>query len=386
MNKECLHINMVPRDLLFCRDARPMEDSWSGSGGFLPSPATLLGAVNSEFYRVYPEEQYCKIAERVSAGLQTFGPFLRTRGETFFPTPLDVIPDNKLLQLRKLAGHSDLPKPLEYALFADQPSKNKVAPYISCQELKKYLIGESGFCTVGEEDFFLREARPGITIDPDTRTAREHEYYFAEYLRLKKDVSLAGEVMLENDSGKLSKLFDHSPAMILGGQQSVVYVDKESSPTVQLPAAMICGKLVKWVLLTPAAWQSGWLPLFVEPDSGKVKLRAEMGDRPQRLPGESRAEYRKRLPRTDIDARLIAARVGKALPVSGWKLHGNGGGSPRATRLWVPAGSVYYFEAADEKNARLLAKALHGRALSEFGGRAGFGTGVCGNFIIDNNN
>ena len=394
MNDYELFIKMTPRDLLFCKDARPMEEAWSGSGGFLPSLATFQGSITAEFCKCYPEEKTSGKSVKLSDGLRTFGPFLHRGNETYFSTPLDIIPTEEngikncgLLKVRKLSGYSDLPSPLQYALFANAASKEQVGSYISTQELKKYLAGEK-FEVNSEENLFSREARPGITIKQETRTVDDGKYYFAEYLRLEPDVSLVGKAMLNID-GKLSALFPDERNLIqLGGQQSLVYAERGDSSLLELPEVKISGRLVKWVLLTPVAWNTGWLPEFVDSETGAVKLRTEPAQKPERLPGEKREEYRRRISsaRESINAKLIAAKVGKPLAISGWKQNGSGSGSPRATRLYVPAGSVYYFEAEDNDAALKLAKTLHGKPLSGFGGTAGYGVGVCGNFSIDDNN
>ena len=382
MSEEVLFLKMTPRDLLFCRDARPMESSWTGKGGFLPGPATFLGALTTEFCRKFPEELKLRYAQRKGNGLRSRGPFLCKEGELYFPVPLDIAPENKLLELGKLEGESDFPGFLEYALFAPQADKRSVAPYISMSELKNYLESRP-FKTVGEREFFDREARPGITITPDTRTAEDGAFYYAEYLRLKPGVSLVGEAAL-NGENCLSRLFEgkERPLMPLGGQQTMVYVEAQQGKRLPWPQVRTSGTLVKWVLLTPAAFTGGWLPDFVEPETGRLLLTAETGERPERLPGENRAAYRKRIVKIPIAAKLIAARVGKSIPVSGWKQKGEGGGAPRAAHLCVPAGSIYYFRADDEKNAEMLVKTLTGKAYSVTSGRAGFGIGICGNFKI----
>lgn len=386
MSEKTLHINMIPRDLLFCRDACPMEGSWSGRGGFLPGPITLHGAVVAEYCRRYPEELKAKYSEKLTSGLRTVGPFLHRNGETFFTTPLDITPDNNLLKLKKLEGESDLPEILEYALFSAKANKKTARPYISFKEFEKYLAGNE-FSTESQDEpkdkFFEQEFRPGITIDPEKRTAVDSKFYEAQYLRLNNGVSLAADVIMDCEN-ELSELFSgNNRTMQLGGQQSLVYVEPQPGNKMELPGAEISDRFVKYVLLTPCAFLNGWMPDFVDKQSGKVILKAESGARPERLPGETRAEYRKRIVKVPIEAKLIAARVGKPVAISGWKLKNESGGAPRATHLFVPAGTVYYFEAQDNAQAKLLARALSGKPFSAYGARAGYGIGVCGNFSIN---
>ena len=380
MAEKTLHISMIPRDLLFCRDARPMDGSWSGSGGALPGAATFHGAVVAAYCRRFPEELKAAKSEKLTSGLRTVGPFLKKDGKFFFPTPLDVAPDNTLFELKHLEGCSDMPEMLEYALFAPKADKKTARPYICCEEFQKYLAGER-FETAEENGFFERESRPGITINPVSRTAEEGKFYAAQYLRLREGVSLEGDIIMACEN-ELEQLFTPQERILqLGGQQSLVYVEPDMGTPMALPQVEITGKFVKYVLLTPCAFINGWQPDFV--DSTTDKVRIQSGSRPERKPGETRAEYRKRIVRVPIEARLIAARVGKPLAVSGWKMQGEGGGAPRATRLYVPAGSVYYFEAQDKEHAQRLANSLNGRPYSAYGVRTGFGIGVCGNFSIN---
>ena len=76
MSEEFFKLMMTPRDLLFCRDARPMESSWNGKGGFLPGPSTFLGALQAEYFRKFPEELAALSNRRKSNGLRSVGPFL----------------------------------------------------------------------------------------------------------------------------------------------------------------------------------------------------------------------------------------------------------------------------------------------------------------------
>ena len=142
MSEEIFRLTMNPRDLLFSRDARPMESSWNGFGGFLPGPSTFHGAVMAEFCRKFPEELKLRYANRRGDGLRTAGPFLCKDGEIYFPTPLDIAPGGNLLELRQLEGGSDLPRPLEYALFAPKAAKTGIAPYISFREMERYLLNK----------------------------------------------------------------------------------------------------------------------------------------------------------------------------------------------------------------------------------------------------
>lgn len=81
------------------------------------------------------------------------------------------------------------------------------------------------------------------------------------------------------------------------------------------------GNKIKLTLLTPAIFEQGWLPKWLNLSN---------------LTGI--------LPHTNIRVRLCAAAVERWLPVSGWDLATN---RPKAMRKAVAAGSVYWFELLD---------------------------------------
>jgi hypothetical protein len=131
----------------------------------------------------------------------------------------------------------------------------------------------------------------------------------------------------------------------------------------------------------------GWLPNWIDPQSGQVLLTSGPG---------VRKAVRKSAPAGGrIAAQLVAALIPKPLVVTGWALPNDTDrtdGGAKSTHLAVPAGAVYYFEADSDKEAAELAHALnwHGDPEArDFGktiknrrstllGEKGYGLGVCG--------
>ncbi len=178
----------------------------------------------------------------------------------------------------------------------------------------------------------------------------------------------------------------------MGGQQRTCSARRiVSEGKLPLPAGMGDGfavdgtsHLVKWILLTPAIWPQipegisrrgtptkfhpgGWLPNWISPDSGEVLLQTiSFEERRSRRTLNYGGKGYSSTP--NISARLVAAMVGKAVPVTGYALPIEGdvereGGGAKSAHLAVPAGSVYYFEAGTADDAVKLAAALnwHGR-------------------------
>ena len=407
-------IEIDPRDKLFFRDARPMGGSSEGSGAFWPMPSVFHSALLTALRKVYEEswesqdhrmtpKEEAKNARFQLGGLKTWGPFpfateLRSGDRVFestllVPTPADIESDGSLMRPARFQGESNLPSPLRLLVAnTAAPTKNTVGAWIPLEELERYLeAGRSGAmtpppATFDNSDIFSVEAAPGVGIDPETRANIEHIFFQAEYMRLKSGVAMAA--FAECDAKKrgmatgedvLRWFFgsNGSVPFTLGGQSGVAYLDclrEHSPPWTEAPE--ISSTKVKWTLLSPAFFASGWHPGWIDGDSGAVKLKVK----PPRN-GVTRREWRKQLAEApEIKASLVAARIPKPVAYSGWKLDkdaDHAGGGPKATKLLVPAGSVFYFECGDADNAKKLVEQLHGAVKSDSLGEHGFGLGVC---------
>lgn len=380
-----LQLAIIPRDVLFCRDARPMLGSTVGEGGTWPLPGKFHSALLACLYHklgIIPVKG--KPVRRLQS-LRTAGPFPTYRGEICFPVPGDLVPGGKLYPAEN-RGSNNLPKPLCKVLNSTAaPSKEKLGEWITAAELERYAReGADNVQTIPSSELFSRELRPGIGIDPQTRSTNSGQFYLAEYLRLREDNQVGMAAFAELNDDLLEQFFSQKSTIdfCFGGQRCIASMkairDHRRSPWPPInPASGAETTMVKWVLLSPALFNNGFLPDWVDRQDGRVKLRN--GDIPRRT-GESRDEWRERLQALPpIKARLVAAKVDKPLVMSGWKLTGGtevSAGIPRATRLLVPAGSVYYFDCEDCAAAAALHKALHGRSMSGQRGEQGFGIGI----------
>lgn len=411
-------LDLVPRDLLFLRDARPMEASDAGLGANWPRPDQLYHALLSAFRLRWPERQDWEGEEHTRrdeskdvdfrfGALKTFGPFPKKDGKVYFPRPLDLG-----MKLVKCEG-TDLPAPLEYAFLPAAKGKASLPQWVSSDTMEKYLAGGMEFkLEEKDSDLFGADRNIGIAIDPATGTTVDGKLYQAEYLRLQEGVSLVCEASCDMKLKRHDTVLDaYDPAqtgnerveqVVLGGQQgmcSLSIADGELAlpkrPETQAPT-----KYVRWTLLTPAVFQAGkepdakegepprkqtdpifgWLPAWcLRTDADRV-YRDEIGKvmlaRPvePRRAGESRQDWKARQKAAGtINAKLVAARVDKPVAFSGWDLSLG----PKPTMLAVPAGSCYVFECATTKDAEDLVAALDGVPRSDLLGSNGFGIGVC---------
>lgn len=293
-----------------------------------------------------------------------------------------------------------------------------------------------------DTDFADTEHTVGIGIDPATGTQDGERIYSAHYLRLRDGWRLglfaatAEKYADESRRGQrhdlIADLFTADHHLLVGGQQRLCTADlfpcvpgqrlplplgqTSSFAAAKLPSLPDLSPdqpkhLVKWVLLSPAIFpriekgttkegdpilphSGGWLPTWVKDDDTRsVLLRAPLP--PRDVAVLSRDAYRALVrDQPPIPARLVAALVGKPIPVTGWSLGtpDNADTEARAagakpTHLAVPAGSVYYFACDTAEAAAQLAAALNwhgdtaGTAIrnrrSTLLGEKGFGLGVC---------
>lgn len=416
------NVILDPRDVLYFRDGHPLGGAADGNGAQWPLPSVWHSAVLSAFHRTFSDDEISRYAKKhqharrgdkdknffkkrrtkaVFGGTKTLGPFPQKDGKIYFPIPADLTPGElgaaeQLLPVAFPQGSNNLPAPLKYMLWKNiKPTKKELGQWISAEGLKKYLCGEIDDLLphiAPNADFFDTETRPGVAIDPNTGTAEEHKFYSAEYMRLKDEVRIVAcvDAVSVGSNGKTDlwekfKEKSECSALVLGGQRGLVWSEESEVPDVFIPAVpkKFPGNRVKWTLLSPALFNAGWRPGFVDEASGEVQLKAI----PPRGPNQSREAWRevcKDVP--EIKAWLVATRITKAVSASGWKINaseddknsGNdGGGAPKATRLLVPAGSVFYFECESEADAQKLAAALHGKTKSDLLGEQGYGLGVC---------
>ena len=373
------------------------------------------GALHCALHRAFPGEgnlpgehlhrtTNAESSERFGS-LYSTGPFpvCGETGHWYFPRPLDLGRMNttpSMLPMLEGGGSSSahrlLRGPVVNCNPPDKESENTL-PWLSKNGWENYLTGgsaENGEEFAANDRFYDVENAVGIGIDPERGSVREGLLYSAEYMRLREDAHLgvlARMPMKNSGSDGLDALFPKSDAITVGGQSRVCRVQMNSGDGSCLPRGpSIEGNRVKWTLLTPCIFQplggthhhpGGWIPTWIHPSTGEVELLDG--------PGKGKASRMGTEPGSRLKAKLVSTRLGSPEAVTGWKDHARQGRprGARSTLLAVPAGSVYYFEAEDNEQARKLASALswHGaqnsteiiNRRSGLLGEKGYGLGVC---------
>lgn len=329
---------------------------------------------------------------------------------------------------------SSLPAFLAYAVAnTREPAKKKLEAWWSLRAFQGYLRPNAGAAMDHKKDFLhdtdilLAEATVGIGMDAATGAQDGERIYSAHYLRLREEWLLGLFAQCDDKKGGdlLTNLFQQGKHIMVGGQQRLCSVEKGGlSGSLPLPlghtdfVAGPDGKCrVKWILLSPAVWPSiaakdsqgaslldrrqqpirshggGWLPNWVADHEDSLNSRRVAAGAVLLMDGAGLGKASRKAIQAGqpIQARLVAAAVPKAIPVTGYALpHEDTGdaGGPKPLHLAVPAGAVFYFETEGADAARKLAVALNwhgdtaGRAIknrrSTLFGEKGFGLGVCG--------
>ncbi len=365
-------LKITPRDLLFFRDAKPMAAGEGyGNGCNMPTPNILHSAIRTALLKqsgALPDEKTVSTHTRDRGsnrriGADKFGslqvknlfPYHEKHG-LLFPIPNDVLKADKdtlsITQLRLISD--DLICPFSTI----PPCKERVSGFWTGAQLWDYMKGKrendqqkNDFTPIKQSEIWEEEWRVGIEIDPERNSTKEGQLYAGGYMRLNDRAGFVADVSIKDDEGNLTML----KHLLFGGEKKVATVDVTQNifPEWETMAANK-GKIVKWILLTPAIFAHGALPGWIK--NGEVLLQPKIDGR-----------------KTIINAKLLCCSVGNPLAISGWDLL-DGNAKPS---LWaVRPGAVYYFECTTESDAKNLSAALLAKNRSDMLSEQGFGFGI----------
>ena len=347
-----MYLFLEPIDVWLFRDGRPFD---SGSDHraeslFPPFPSVIQGAIRSHHLVVQKVNLHDREAIKAAIGTATCykdlrirGPFLARRDDScavtrYLPAPADATtlckepehwirpasPPGKEPRLRTSA-----PTPRLLGLD-DKPAKGETGGWLTEDDLRRYLAGAT-VPVIEDKKLFQRESRPGIGIESGRRVAREGALYEVEFIRPYPQVGLYLEV--EGYEGWPSR-----GELRLGGEGHGARFHQVERGLSWPSAPDPLPERFKLYLATPTFFREGWRP-------------AEWG----------------RFFEGHVE--LVAAAIGRYQSIGGFDM---AGGSDKAARRYVPAGSVYYFRCRDSKPARLQPSLIQ-NAITDEGAEIGFG-------------
>lgn len=338
----------------------------------LPLPSTVAGFVRTQIGKAqgkgWSQEQLQNLH-----GLQVCGPLLARGQEILLPAPRDVVvykDDEEKPQFMKLRPFTpegtgcDLPEGMLPLEVTHDVKPEGGYHFWTASDMERWLLDET---LVPEKISGLpTETRVHVAMDPAKSKAKEGQLYSVAYRSLEMDknpgtyqpASLRVRLSLSNGQSPL-------PIGFLGGEHRPVVVKVKESLSdywFDCPerlkkrfAELGKGARVRLVLATPALFEHGWKPGWIEKSgSGELHLPRGLGK---------------------VKLKLVAAAVGRREPVSGWNLRQN---RPKRVRWMAPAGSVYFFEVEDGNPADLLESWLRPISDHEQDRKDGFGLALWG--------
>lgn len=418
-----------PLDILLFRESKPFaagEGFWARSV-FPPSGLPLMGALRAKIivdsgtsfkdYQFFDDEKNgdnSHLAELVRligkfddyGELQLQGPFIsqieNNEQNTYFPAPLDIIKSENSNTISNLVsqnfpwgleisktlptdGINNLYSPIP--LWTNDSGDLPENKFVKTIGLLNYLQGATNSETTDAEDLWGNERQVGIEKSLQG-TAEKSKIYSVEFTRLKEN---------EKDTWKLlntgllvyfkdvpEQYFKSDGFLALGGESRAAKYQIVDETQIDKFKMLIEGdflndstrgikgkKQFKLYLSTPAIFNNGWYPDFLELENTELISKKD-----------------------GLEFKLVSASIAKSKIISGWNVAER---KPRAAVKSVPAGSVYYFELTngevfDEEKINILRKNFHFKNLNEKDyksgcltkkeltryGKAGFGLALIG--------
>jgi len=348
-----------PNDVLFFRDGRPFDAGSDNTARmiFPPSPTTFYGAIRSAIM----SQQNVNFSELKLSGklsdsltevaidnnnrtltISDFG-LARKRSDSIervFPVPADIVKEKEKENFYIVAPvlrdnyATNFPNESLLPLNAKEQS-NKILE--ACSE---YFLNENGLTayllnrTLNKDHFIKKEKvytpdnRVGIKRNNKTFSSEEGFIYSLEFAYLNKKYGLSNEefgFILEINSQLLSANTIDLKSLRLGGEsRSAFYEIVEKWKEIPQPEI---NNRIKLILLTPAIFENGWIP------DGLTEINI---DNKKVLQGEING----------AKIKLISVAVERYSGIGGWDILK---GRSKPLKRAVPAGTVYFFETADEK-------------------------------------
>lgn len=371
-----MRIFIEPNDVLMFRDGKPFSggDDHYARGMFPPSPSTFYGAIRSkilsEVFPQYesvreqnlPDEVEREIGTPTTYGSITITNFLLAQRTTmeiqpFFPAPKDLVRIKGKDEFSVLSPRSDVSEKMRFNFFkpvlsplwlADGRPLEEASGFLSTGMLNKYLVGEVPEAVIASTSLYEREERVGIKKDRVRRSAATGALYSVEYFRLKEGVGFVLELIGVSN-------FPEKGLLRLGGDHRSAYYEKATFPMPQMETVMrkvAANKRFKLILLTPALFNSGWLPDWINKETGKGQI-------------------------SGLELQLISAAIGKPVPIGGFDLVK---GIPKEMKKAVPGGSVYSFELRNGEAAEEVFNSFWLKSISSEKQQEGFGITIIGGY------
>ncbi len=330
-------IEIEPLDTVIFRDGKPFgmgDDSWTDSLIF-PTPTTIYGALRGTYFSQNPNDFKKIKSNDVTENLIIKGIYLCRDDELFYQIPKDCIQrlGSEEITTLKLKKNSLSSNSMDYYLSLDEEIEsinNKLLDEITFDD---YLNEADTFYAIDLDQLVTKESKIGIGRDIDKGVAKKGLLYRMEMLRYEFKIIVEFEGLKLNDSG----------LMKFGGESKGANYRKLES--IELPnTPTIDGSIFKLYLLTPAIFDKGWIPNWIDEKSFIGQYRG-------------------------VTLKLLTCATGKSQSIGGFDMKTN---KPKEMFKAVPAGSVYYFEILEGESDKVI-DIFHNQSISEQRTDEGYG-------------
>lgn len=298
---------LEPLDVLYLRGNKLFGDAGSHGEALMPPwPSLAAGALRS---RLLAEGQ--TLDSMADFRLTGFSVARRRPGgsiETLWPLPADLmvsadaLDDASYLYPTTLAEGiaSSYPLTCLPAFCADQPAKPVSGLWLTGEGIAAWLLGSKIEAShlLRAEALWKTDARLGIALDPQRRSAADSMIYTTETVAMRRDVGF-----LVGYTGAAA--LPDATLLRLGGDGRGASVSKTLAAAPQPDWERIAAeKRFRLILTTPGLFADGWHP-------------------------------------APLPATLVAAVASRNETISGWDLLSR---RPKPAQRVVPTGSVYWYD------------------------------------------
>lgn len=335
-------IEIEALDTLIFQDGKPFEksnDSW-GSSLILPTPSTLYGALRATYFAKYFDElSKANEDNDPTKGLKINFIGLQYQDNLIFASPKDCVELNGKVITLNLEKNILTNNPLSYIFSSQEEVENLNSAYLKNGNFKRYLSCKAFKSFVAEDSFVGKESKIGIGLNRQTKTTGEGLLYRVEMLRYK-DL----KIVVDFDGLNL----EDSGLMRLGGEaKGVTYKQVEK---LDIPVVDISSNIFKLYLLTPAIFENGWYPDWIDKENDFI------------------GEYK------GFKLKLVASAMGKYQSIGGFDIKKR---EPKKMMKTVPMGSVYYFEILEGEKEQVI-NAFNLSKISDIRKEEGYGLVIVG--------
>jgi len=337
-------------------------------GIFPPPPTVIYGAITSSILSANPGLSNRLSDPTIFDDIIITDIYYRINHSIHFPMPLDIVykknkskkdvnieKRNKEYKVNLLNGNQS--KSLSsinqniVTIKSNEEVENLENAVLNESKLSDYLNGflnEEEFVCRKLSDNLITESKVGIGRDNLTHTTEESKMYRVG-MRRPKDLSIIVELADYKLTKELTKFIK------LGAEGKIAKLSDPKDVFIPISINDSEEKKFKLYLKTPAFFENGWLPNWVNKES----LVGEVGEK------------------DGIKVKLITAFIGKPISIGGFDMFKK---VPKPMRKAVPSGSVYYFEIL-EGSFKEIVELFNNKSISEYDSQKfGYGISMIGAF------